>query len=63
MTVFLKMVHIYYVFLQINNFIDALVAENPGLVSKIEIGKSYEGRPLNVLKVSDIMVFENELML
>lgn len=29
-----------------------LVAENPNMVSKIVIGQSYEGRPLNVLKVS-----------
>lgn len=29
-----------------------LVAENPKLVSKIVIGKSYEGRDLNVLKVN-----------
>lgn len=31
---------------------DMLVAENPGFVSKIVIGQSYEGRPLNVLKVN-----------
>ncbi|XP_063786525.1 carboxypeptidase A1-like [Pseudophryne corroboree] len=42
----------YHTFDEINNFIDTLVAENPGLVSKIQIGKSYEGRPLNVLKFS-----------
>ncbi|XP_077328764.1 carboxypeptidase A1-like [Lithobates pipiens] len=42
----------YHTFDEINNFIDTLVAENPGLVSKIVIGKSYEGRPLNVLKFS-----------
>ncbi|XP_034734798.1 carboxypeptidase A1-like [Etheostoma cragini] len=29
-----------------------LVAENPNMVSKIVIGQSYEGRPLNVLKFS-----------
>lgn len=29
-----------------------LVAENPSLVSKIVIGQSYQGRALNVLKVS-----------
>lgn len=28
-----------------------LVAENPSMVSKIVIGQSYQGRPLNVLKV------------
>lgn len=38
--------------LQIYSFQDMLVAENPKLVSKIVIGQSYEGRPLNVLKVS-----------
>ncbi|CAI9618920.1 unnamed protein product [Staurois parvus] len=42
----------YHTFNEINTFIDQLVAENPSLVSKIEIGKSYEGRPLNVLKFS-----------
>ncbi|XP_072254856.1 carboxypeptidase A1-like [Pyxicephalus adspersus] len=42
----------YHTFDEINNFIDTLVAENPGLVSKIQIGRSYEGRPLNVLKFS-----------
>lgn len=30
-----------------------LVAENPNFVSKIVIGQSYEGRPLNVLKVKN----------
>ncbi|KAM4677640.1 carboxypeptidase A1-like [Discoglossus pictus] len=42
----------YHTFDEINNFIDTLVAENPGLVSKIQIGLSTEGRPLNVLKFS-----------
>ncbi|XP_074533760.1 carboxypeptidase A5 [Halichoeres trimaculatus] len=37
---------------EIYSFQDMLVAENPGLVSKIVIGKSYQGRPLNVLKFS-----------
>ncbi|KAK3536110.1 hypothetical protein QTP70_029266, partial [Hemibagrus guttatus] len=36
---------------RINSFMDMLVQENPKLVSKIVIGQSYEGRPLNVLKV------------
>ncbi|XP_065147863.1 carboxypeptidase A1-like [Paramisgurnus dabryanus] len=36
----------------INSFMDLLVAENSGLVSKIVIGQSFEGRPLNVLKFS-----------
>lgn len=38
-------------FIQIYSFQDMLVAENPNFVSKIVIGQSYEGRPLNVLKV------------
>nr|XP_003229181.2 PREDICTED: carboxypeptidase A1 [Anolis carolinensis] len=36
---------------EIYDFMDLLVSENP-LVSKIQIGKSYEGRPINVLKFS-----------
>ncbi|KAK2867194.1 hypothetical protein Q8A67_025311 [Cirrhinus molitorella] len=36
----------------IKGFMDMLVAENPNMVSKIEIGKSYEGRPLDLLKFS-----------
>ncbi|XP_074127243.1 carboxypeptidase A1-like [Sminthopsis crassicaudata] len=42
----------YHTLEEIYDFMDMLVAENPNLVSKIEIGKSYEGRPLNVLKFS-----------
>ncbi|XP_036616915.1 carboxypeptidase A1-like [Trichosurus vulpecula] len=42
----------YHTLEEINQFIDLLVAENPNLVSKIQIGSSYEGRPLNVLKFS-----------
>lgn len=30
---------------------DNLVAEHPGLVSKVTIGYSFEKRPMNVLKV------------
>ncbi|XP_059402498.1 carboxypeptidase A1-like [Carassius carassius] len=37
---------------EIDSFIDMLVAENRNLVSKIVIGRSYEKRPLNVLKFS-----------
>ncbi|XP_028929355.1 carboxypeptidase A1-like isoform X1 [Ornithorhynchus anatinus] len=37
---------------EIYTFMDMLVAENPQLVSKIQIGSSYEGRPINVLKFS-----------
>ena len=37
---------------QIYDFLDLLVAENPHLVSKIQIGNTYEGRPIYVLKVT-----------
>ncbi|XP_042352584.1 carboxypeptidase A5 [Plectropomus leopardus] len=37
---------------EIYAFQDMLVAENPNMVSKIVIGQSYQGRPLNVLKFS-----------
>lgn len=36
---------------QIYTFMDLLVAENPNLVSKLEIGRSTENRPIYVLKV------------
>ncbi|GAA6215355.1 carboxypeptidase A1 [Lates japonicus] len=42
----------YHTINEIYSFQDMLVAENPNLVSKIVIGHSYEGRPLNVLKFS-----------
>ncbi|XP_034031806.1 carboxypeptidase A1-like [Thalassophryne amazonica] len=42
----------YHVLNDIYRFQDMLVAENPNLVSKLVIGRSYEGRPLNVLKFS-----------
>lgn len=42
----------YHTLTEIYNFMDMLVAENPSFVSKIVIGQSYEGRPLNVLKFS-----------
>ncbi|XP_066506063.1 carboxypeptidase A1-like [Hoplias malabaricus] len=42
----------YHTLSEINSFIDMLVQENPNLVSKLVIGQSYEGRPLNVLKFS-----------
>ncbi|XP_029289503.1 carboxypeptidase A5 [Cottoperca gobio] len=42
----------YHPINEIYNFQDMLVAENPNLVSKIVIGQSYQGRPLNVLKFS-----------
>nr|XP_020668344.1 carboxypeptidase A1-like [Pogona vitticeps] len=37
---------------EIYDFIDLLAAEKPELVSKIQIGESYEGRPIKVLKFS-----------
>ncbi|CAN9498917.1 unnamed protein product [Ophioblennius macclurei] len=42
----------YHNLSQIYSFQDMLVAENPNLVSKVVIGQSFEGRPLNVLKFS-----------
>ncbi|XP_029378548.1 carboxypeptidase A5 [Echeneis naucrates] len=42
----------YHTLNEIYSFQDMLVAENPKMVSKIVIGRSYEGRPLNVLKFS-----------
>ncbi|XP_034619822.1 carboxypeptidase A1-like [Trachemys scripta elegans] len=42
----------YHTLDEIYDFMDLLVIENPNLVSKIQIGNSYEGRPLNVLKFS-----------
>ena len=36
---------------QISQEMDNLVAEHPGLVSKVNIGSSFENRPMNVLKV------------
>ncbi|CAN9499005.1 unnamed protein product [Ophioblennius macclurei] len=42
----------YHTLSEIYSFQDMLVAENPGLVSKIVIGESYQGRDLNVLKFS-----------
>ncbi|KAI3370988.1 hypothetical protein L3Q82_023640 [Scortum barcoo] len=42
----------YHTLSEIYSFQDMLVAENPNLVSKVVIGQSYQGRPLNVLKFS-----------
>ncbi|KAG7214420.1 hypothetical protein INR49_006377 [Caranx melampygus] len=42
----------YHTIDELYRFQDMLVAENPNMVSKIVIGRSYEGRPLNVLKFS-----------
>ena len=38
---------------QIYEFIDLLVKENPQFVSKIQIGNTYEDRPIYVLKVRE----------
>ncbi|CAM4511512.1 unnamed protein product [Lepidochelys kempii] len=42
----------YHTIEEIYSWMDNLVAENPDLVSKIQIGQSYEKRPLYVLKFS-----------
>ncbi|KFP99805.1 Carboxypeptidase A1, partial [Leptosomus discolor] len=42
----------YHTLDEIYAFMDLLVAENPNLVSKLEIGRSTENRPLYVLKFS-----------
>jgi hypothetical protein len=38
-------------FAQISQEMDNLVAEHPGLVSRVNIGSSFENRPMDVLKV------------
>ncbi|KAG8515671.1 Carboxypeptidase A1, partial [Galemys pyrenaicus] len=43
---------IYHTLDEIYEFMDMLVAENPQLVSKLQIGNTYEGRPIYVLKFS-----------
>ncbi|EDL13739.1 carboxypeptidase A2, pancreatic, isoform CRA_b [Mus musculus] len=42
----------YHTLEEIYQEMDNLVAENPGLVSKVNIGSSFENRPMNVLKFS-----------
>ncbi|XP_004677102.1 PREDICTED: carboxypeptidase A1 [Condylura cristata] len=42
----------YHTLDEIYSFMDMLVAENPQLVSKMEIGRTYENRPIYVLKFS-----------
>lgn len=37
--------------MQIYSWMDTLVAEHPGLVTKQDIGRSYEGRAMYALKV------------
>uniref|UniRef100_A0ACB8FN61 Multifunctional pyrimidine synthesis protein CAD n=1 Tax=Sphaerodactylus townsendi TaxID=933632 RepID=A0ACB8FN61_9SAUR len=41
----------YHTIEEIYSWMDHFVAENPNLVSKLQIGQSYEGRPIYVLKV------------
>ncbi|KAM9650950.1 carboxypeptidase A2 [Trichechus inunguis] len=42
----------YHSLEEISQEVDHLVADYPGLVSKVEIGRSFENRPMNVLKFS-----------
>ncbi|XP_040147371.1 carboxypeptidase A2 isoform X2 [Ictidomys tridecemlineatus] len=42
----------YHTLEEISQEMDNLVAEHPGLVSKVNIGSSFENRPMNVLKFS-----------
>uniref|UniRef100_A0A2I3HVG5 Carboxypeptidase A2 n=1 Tax=Nomascus leucogenys TaxID=61853 RepID=A0A2I3HVG5_NOMLE len=42
----------YHTLEEISQEMDNLVAEHPGLVSKVNIGSSFENRPMNVLKKS-----------
>nr|KAF6418125.1 carboxypeptidase A1 [Rousettus aegyptiacus] len=42
----------YHTLEEIYDFIDLLVAEHPQLVSKLQIGKTFEDRPIYVLKFS-----------
>ncbi|KAL8222511.1 UNVERIFIED_CONTAM: hypothetical protein K2H54_077128 [Gekko kuhli] len=42
----------YHTIEEIYSWMDNFVAENPSLVSRLQIGQSYEGRPIYVLKFS-----------
>ncbi|XP_029010363.1 carboxypeptidase A4 [Betta splendens] len=42
----------YHTLDTIYSWMDSLVAQHPGLVTKEEVGRSYEGRPMYVLKFS-----------
>uniref|UniRef100_K7GCZ5 Carboxypeptidase A1 n=1 Tax=Pelodiscus sinensis TaxID=13735 RepID=K7GCZ5_PELSI len=42
----------YHTLEEIYEFMDLLIEANPNLVSKIQIGNTYEGRPIYVLKFS-----------
>lgn len=37
--------------MQIYSWMDSMVAGHPNLISKVQIGSSYENRPMYVLKV------------
>lgn len=39
-------------------WIDSLVEKHPGIVSVEEIGKTYEGRPIRVVKITKKPVLE-----
>jgi len=45
--------------LQIHSWMDSLVAQHPKLVTKQEIGRSYENRPMYVLKVGCDLYYTN----
>lgn len=47
--------------IQIYSWMDTLVAQHPNLVTKLEIGKSYEKRPMYVLKVGTQLACANTL--
>lgn len=50
--------------MQIYSWMDTLVAQHPNLVTKEEIGRSYENRPMYVLKVgSEYLIQYNTSML
>lgn len=38
-------------FIQLYSFMDTLVASHPNLITKVNIGNSYENRPMYALKV------------
>nr|XP_025721334.1 carboxypeptidase A2 isoform X2 [Callorhinus ursinus]XP_025721432.1 carboxypeptidase A2 isoform X2 [Callorhinus ursinus] len=48
----LARLHSVSISLQISQEMDNIVAQHPGLVSKVNIGHSFEKRPMNVLKFS-----------
>ena len=51
----------YHSYAEMVDVLDAAVADHPGIAYKFSIGRSYEGRPLWALKISDnVEVDENE---